>query len=633
MYSMALSLLAAVVLSSPGGKNRILPDVDGIGVAIEPLVTTQAGTRTPGVAAATTTFRDLIRMPAEGCTTWLWCFRSMQDNTAYYRDVLVGGRIDVSDPRDGQRWTAETVRSDGQRFTWDGNSAVTYYSYWNGYTNCFVGGGWALCGTLRATIYFYVAAQCVLPTGNWSWKFFDDGQVLFAGQHDFRPTLPPNMVAVYNQGRPAPWAEEPYDSICETYDLRGQRLLVYCGPPPGETYPLRRFEIREKGCFMTAIAEMLAYHRVQTNPSELNQWLYENDGYNELGEVLPTGVEAFAQSRGVALGYLRPSTGATLVEDMCRLGPALIQPRASHWATTQGYTSDALTDVDLADPDGGVIRSYSAAAARNLPPGVPRIPLTSAATRLYWGPQRSADLDHSAIMITVYSPVHMVVTDPKRRRVGYDVATGERFSEVPDAIYNDEGLGNAVTGEVEAHPGKSVEMVRPAEGTYQMDLTGTDEGTYSISVRAYARDLSMVKLEVKSVPIRLREGHSYAFDYSPEPGAQPQMSGGFTGGGQRPRDVDRFLTYATPVARSTKLPRASTSYLLRIYYGPSVSPSSFTAVLDGLDISAQFNPAPRTHEDVPVSVSPGRNVLKLSIDGKAGNRSATDTDRLVFLVP
>jgi len=32
-------------------------------------------------------------------------------------------------------------------------------------------------------------------------------------------------------------------------------------------------------------------------------------------------------------------------------------------------------------------------------------------------------------------------------------------------------------------------------------------------------------------------------------------------------------------------------------------------------------------------VSPGRNVLKLSIDGKAGNRSATDTDRLVFLVP
>ncbi len=61
-------------------------------------------------------------------------------------------------------------------------------------------------------------------------------------------------------------------------------------------------------------------------------------------------------------------------------------------------------------------------------------------------------------------------------------------------------------------------------------------------------------------------------------------------------------------------------------------PATFEATLNGVDIRASFHPAAGKGESVAIPLSPGRNVLVLSVQGQLPTRTATDTDRLVLLV-
>ena len=69
-------------------------------------------------------------------------------------------------------------------------------------------------------------------------------------------------------------------------------------------------------------------------------------------------------------------------------------------------------------------------------------------------------------------------------------------------------------------------------------------------------------------------------------------------------------------------------------YASTTIPATFSARLNGVDITSLFHPQPGTFETVQlVFLQPGRNVLVLSIDGTVSSgRVATDTDRLVFIV-
>ena len=116
-------------------------------------------------------------------------------------------------------------------------------------------------------------------------------------------------------------------------------------------------------------------------------------------------------------------------------------------------------------------------------------------------------------------------------------------------------------------------------------------------------------------------------------GAALEVSGGFDGGGQRPRDVNKFLSYSSPVESQTSLPAGTTTYPLMIFYSKTIIPASFKAVLNGVDISSRFSPTPGGHQSVTLNVQQGRNVLVLSVDGNLPTRIATDTDRLVFVIP
>lgn len=108
----------------------------------------------------------------------------------------------------------------------------------------------------------------------------------------------------------------------------------------------------------------------------------------------------------------------------------------------------------------------------------------------------------------------------------------------------------------------------------------------------------------------------------------------FDGKGQRSADVNSFLGYEQPTQVQTDLAAGTNSYMVHVYYGKTVDSATFAAKLDKLDLSHKFAPKPFTDEEVSIPLQQGRNVLVLSVEGKKSDgRTATDTDRLVFIVP
>ena len=115
--------------------------------------------------------------------------------------------------------------------------------------------------------------------------------------------------------------------------------------------------------------------------------------------------------------------------------------------------------------------------------------------------------------------------------------------------------------------------------------------------------------------------------------SDPDESTLFLGGGQSPANVNPFLRYAAPTDARTKLPLGTTSYLVNVFYGRTVDPATFTATLNGVDVSARFRPAPGAAELVRIDLQQGSNKLQLSIQGTTSSgRTARDTDALTFLV-
>lgn len=99
-------------------------------------------------------------------------------------------------------------------------------------------------------------------------------------------------------------------------------------------------------------------------------------------------------------------------------------------------------------------------------------------------------------------------------------------------------------------------------------------------------------------------------------------------------DANSFLGYEQPTQVQTNLAAGVTTYTVHVYYGKTVAPETFTAVLNEKDIGLKFTPKPFTDEEVVIPLQRGRNTLLLSTEGKKSDgEAAIDSDRLVFVVP
>jgi hypothetical protein len=102
-------------------------------------------------------------------------------------------------------------------------------------------------------------------------------------------------------------------------------------------------------------------------------------------------------------------------------------------------------------------------------------------------------------------------------------------------------------------------------------------------------------------------------------------------------ETNQLLRYTAPLNKTIELPVGTSSYTLRVYYGKTVLPNTFKATLGNgnskEDITTLFHPQAFSDEEVIIPLQLGKNILNLSINGKAANGHDTkDADSFVFTV-
>jgi hypothetical protein len=600
----------------PPGSTQVLAHLVGAGTS-NGSVTMAAAT-----ATGTDTFEGFFRYPAETQQ-----FTAMNASTAYYRDVFEGGETFSSNAVDGDTIYAQIYNSSGTLIsTW--SSFVFHSSYlYNGQTlqNCWVGGGQILCGSNAIDVLWYIQLQC--NDGAFTMKFYRNNVEFAEGAFTLLPQIEESRVQTYNQV-PYVGAGYEYDHECRFVDQNGNiinpREKHTCSSPLASNEI--SFYIRAKGCFLSDAANLLTYHGVTVDPPTLNTALNDIQGGYINFNVSPDGLYTYSVQNGGSMSFV--GRDRNLYKDVCTYGPQIMgvhcttntrtgRQNPGHWVTVYGQTADKSTWL-IHDPNGGVSSTLAA-----------RYPAGYCASRSFSGPQYTF-VTETGIRITFHSPVALLLTDGSGRRLGDDPITGAHYDEIPDAYYEAGGLDDDELGMSEDDPAKTLYVPRAATGQYTLTVTGLADGAYSAEFVTKDSNGIPSETDLKDVPIQLNQVQTFSFSYDSTTGSTLNLTGGFAGTGQRPADVNRLLTFASPMDAHVTLATGTTSYTVIPFYSTAVIPSSFTAVLNGTNVSNLFHPQPGSSEGVNIPLQSGRNVLTLQIDGNLPNRVATDTDRLVF---
>jgi hypothetical protein len=377
---------------------------------------------------------------------------------------------------------------------------------------------------------------------------------------------------------------------------------------------------------------VFGYFGATIDPPGLNNFLKGRaQGYVGAGSVNATVATQFPRSQNTNVTYRGAGTAAGLSQAVCSAGPQLVGVKcvnrhgvlkATHWVL--GYGQDkAKTTWLIVDPNGGTTTTLQT-----------KYNNTFCETRTFQGPEFTFT-DQTGLTVSFHSPGELLITNPTGQRLGFDPLTNQSFAEIPGSSYNDVGLEDdeTETPDDTVDPAKSLELVSPATGDYNLTITGTGTGTYNMEIQGLDANGQPTQQVFQNVPIAPNQVQQIILHYDSTPGAQIQLAGGFDGGGQRPKDVNHFLSYGNPSSDHTSLPAGTTTFPLLIFYSAETLPGTFSATLNGADVSSSFHPVAGGHEFVSVPLQSGRNVLALSISGNLPSRTATDTDRLTFLVP
>jgi len=103
-------------------------------------------------------------------------------------------------------------------------------------------------------------------------------------------------------------------------------------------------------------------------------------------------------------------------------------------------------------------------------------------------PPPTSERDISGLDLGVGNNATLLLTDSAGRRTGRDPVAGRILQEIPRSAYGEDAIDNDVTGEPATETTHLLGVFRPAEGEYDLLLTGLQTGPYELSVRAFSRD-------------------------------------------------------------------------------------------------------------------------------------------------
>jgi hypothetical protein len=359
------------------------------------------------------------------------------------------------------------------------------------------------------------------------------------------------------------------------------------------------------------------YRSSRPPPVPVTSWFLVDPRGRRLGRDLATGawlaeVPAITYSSAGDSGFtLRES-----VEGRYELQVSAPLPSVPYQVTVggpdrAGKPSSARQDGRTAEP--GAVDRYEIVYARAATP-----PVTVTAVR---------DLSRFTVLLSGRGdvPGELILTDPRGQLTGRDPVGNVEHRTIPRSTYVDEGVGQRVL---------ALDLRQPADGRYTLQATGTAAGAYGLDLRAWDRGgTGAARPELRDVPTAPGVVHLYRLDYAATARVPLTLGGGFAGSGGKTDEVNGFLAYANPASVETRLRAGTTSFPLVVFYGARIQPVTFSALLNGDNISGRFTPEPGGSQIVRLPLAAGLNTLVLSVDGAtAGGATATDADRLAFRV-
>ena len=341
-----------------------------------------------------------------------------------------------------------------------------------------------------------------------SWRAF---WYVHAGQiPSFRHTMAMPINATIDRAEPGwtrragnrvTWAYENHDNVdgfnftvyvyyrtstASTAPIYLQRDATWASDAYGRYDPVKNSDdnIRRWGCAMCCAAMIIsAYAERQetavTNPKVLNNYLRSNNfqGYDPGNLVIWSTVAAFAAGKGVPLRwYSFPGGTHDQAFDAALASGDLIIAGVNnggfgHFVVITGKTVvNGKTTYTINDPIHGkttLLAQYG-----------------DATTSLRFFTVRP--VNQANLVISAYSPVEFVVTDPNGRRSGLDPRSGQSLTEIPDAIYETIALGPSDGAETESRSIEVRQMVIPVpeDGPFTTEVIGTGEGDYTLQLVA-----------------------------------------------------------------------------------------------------------------------------------------------------
>src|SRR6267142_321740 len=381
-------------------------------------------------APAGNLFEGFFRFPAE-----VRQFVPMAANTAYSRDVFVGGETFTDGPNDGDTISA-TIIGPGETVP-EQFTPFVFHSSFNGQQNCWVSAGLPpLCNSNAIDVLWFRQIQCA-QDGSWTMRFFYNGAEFSNGNITVLPQVKQDAIPdIYSQLDYSDPDLHKYDSICRTINADGTlaRDSHICGDPLLATET--PWLINGKGCFLSSTAMVFGYFNAAITPPDLNDFLKaRNQGYVGAGSVNSPVATQFPRSQNVRVTANGAGSTAALGQAICSAGPQLMGvkcvdrhgvQKATHWVLAYGQDANKTTWL-IEDPNGG--KTITLADKYG----------SFCETRLFQGPEFTFT-DQRGLTVSFHSPGELLITDPSGRRLGFDPLTNQSFTEIPGSSYDDAGL-------------------------------------------------------------------------------------------------------------------------------------------------------------------------------------------------
>ena len=262
--------------------------------------------------------------------------------------------------------------------------------------------------------------------------------------------------------------------------------------------------IKKCGCAITSMVMLGRYYGInigidnsEVNPLNINHWLEQNHGYVKGSLIWKKAIEYLGFKNGQATKVVlshdyynaRPQTQKEIIDNyILNNRPAIAYSSLyGHYFVLDSKikTSDGAITYGVRDPYWYETKTLN--QKRNVAAHIQNYYNTFAKANLFSYldiPQTLA----ASLELRLASPAELLLIDPSGRRLGRDPRHNQVYNEIPGGIYTTEGDIVSSESELQAdslHQTKVIYLPQPIAGDYQVQVVGTGEGDYTLTLLAY----------------------------------------------------------------------------------------------------------------------------------------------------